>query len=217
MMIRNIIFDLGGVLLNIDYQKTIDSFKKLGLKNFDEMYSQASQFNLFDDLEVGRIGEEKFVKAIKKKLPTEIEEQDILKAWNAMLLDFPIERFEMLKKVSKNYKIYLLSNTNIIHLKEYIKYLDNHFGYENFKNCFKKVWLSHEVNMRKPHPETFLKLLATEQLFVEETLFIDDSIQHVEGAKEAGLKAIWLDLKNTKIDVLNLFDADGRLFQPFIS
>jgi len=211
MKMRNIIFDLGGVLLNIDYQKTINAFKDLGIENFDLMYSQASQFNLFDDLEVGKINETLFVNKLKRYLPENTEEEQIIKAWNAMLLDFPLERFEMLKKVSLNYKTYLLSNTNIIHLTEYKKYLDSYFGYENFEACFKKVWLSHEIKMRKPHPETFLKLLAQEQMFIEETLFIDDSIQHVEGAKEAGLNAIWLDLKNTDIDVLDLFDLEGRL------
>lgn len=216
--IKNVIFDLGGVLLNIDYQKTIDAFRDLGIDDFQNMFSQANQNNLFDDLETGKISENEFLLNIKNYLPENTSDSQIIDAWNAMLLDFPEERLQLLNKVNKHYKVYLLSNTNIIHLKSYKNSLDQSFGYITFSNCFKKVWLSHEVKMRKPHPETFIKLLESENLSPSETFFIDDSVQHVEGAIKAGLKAYWLNLKeeNNKT-ILDLFDEKGKINYSIIS
>src|SRR5690554_5303725 len=121
--IKNIILDLGGVLLNIDYLRTIEAFKKLGVKHFDEMYTQAKQNELFDAFETGQINPDKFLAEIAQHLPKEIKKEEIVNAWNEMLLDFPKERLEFLCKLNTQYNLVLLSNTNVIHLEYFHKQL----------------------------------------------------------------------------------------------
>jgi len=202
--IKNIILDLGGVLLNIDYLRTIEAFKKLGVKHFDEMYTQAKQNELFDAFETGQINPDKFLAEIAQHLPKEIKKEEIVNAWNEMLLDFPKERLEFLSKLNKQYNLVLLSNTNVIHLEYFHKQLKTEHGIENLSNYFKNTYFSCEMGMRKPHPEIFLKVCKLESFDSSQTLFIDDTKQHVEGALTAGLHAEYLDVKNTNvIDLIN--------------
>ena len=119
---KNIIFDLGGVLLDIDFQKTIDAFKKLGIENFEEMFSQINADELFEKLETGNITEADFYSAIKSRTKTNISNAEIDGAWNALILKFRTESLQYLETLSKSYKLFLLSNTNIIHL-QYFKQL----------------------------------------------------------------------------------------------
>lgn len=188
--IKNIIFDLGGLFLAIDYNKTASSFKKLNLQNFDEIYSKMQQSNLFDDFETGTIQENEFVCALKKHLPSSVTSTQIIDAWNAMLL-YPIkENIQLLNDLKKKYRLFLFSNTNAIHLKAFSAILKKEFGKDNLSNYFEKSYYSHLFGMRKPDEDAFRKLLENHQLIARETLFLDDSIQHVEGAKNAGINSI---------------------------
>lgn len=190
--IKNIIFDWGGVISNIDYHETVDAFKKLGLENFDEIYTQLKQTELFDKLEIGTMEPQEFRAKIREMLSHNPTDEEIDAAWTAMLLDLPKERLDLLEKVKENYQIYLLSNTNIIHVTRYSKYLDKVYGHKNFENLFIKAYYSHDVGMRKPHVEIFHHVLKENNLEATETLFIDDTPQHIEGAKKAGLHAFHL-------------------------
>ncbi len=190
--IKNIIFDWGGVISNIDYNKTVEEFKKIGLDNFDEIYTQLKQTDLFDRLEIGTIDPQDFRTQIRKMLNQNPTNEEIDAAWSAMLLELPQERLSLLEKVKESYRIFLLSNTNIIHVSRYSKYIDKVYGFEKFKGLFQKVYYSHEVGLRKPHVEIFDFVINENNLKKTETLFIDDTMQHIEGALKAGLHAFHL-------------------------
>ncbi len=185
--IRNIIFDLGGVILNIDYNLTANEFKNLGISNYSELYTQFNQISIFDNLEMGKISPKYFYNSIKTLAKPNITDLQIRNAWNAMLLDFPLERLVLLEKLKSNFNIFLCSNTNKIHLNHYNQTLKNTFGLNNLSSIFVKEYYSHIVGLRKPNVEIFNLILNENSLNAKETLFIDDSPQHIEGAKKAGL------------------------------
>ena len=114
--VKNILFDLGGVLFHIDYNRTIDAFKELGITNFKKYFTQHQQCELFDAFETGKISAELFVKTIQK-LSANCANQEIIDAWNAMLVDLPKENLNFLVALSENYRLFLLSNTNEIHIQ----------------------------------------------------------------------------------------------------
>ena len=188
--IRAIIFDLGAVLLNINYHKTIEEFEKLGIKNSSSFYSKKEQTNLFNLLETGKISEEDFITEVKKECKYGSDNK-IVSAWNAMLLDLPKHRVSLLKDLNKKYDIYLLSNTNSIHISEF-KNIIGYEKYEVFYKLFKKVYYSHEIGFRKPNKEAFQLILDENNLNADEVLFIDDSRQHIEGAKNLGINTYHL-------------------------
>lgn len=190
--VQHIIFDLGGVLLNIDYQLTEDAFVKLGIERFADIYSQLQQTSLFDDFEVGAISAETFVSGLIEKSGLPLAEKDVVAAWNAMLLEFPIRRLQLLQQLRNHYDLVLLSNTNIIHEEAFNKLLMQAHGIPNLGVFFDRVYLSHRVGMRKPNVEVFKRILSENQFAAANTLFIDDSPQHIEGAKKLGIRTIWL-------------------------
>jgi glucose-1-phosphatase len=199
--IKNIIFDLGGVILNIDYNLTKQAFEKLGLKEFEKFYSQATQKKIFDDFETGRISAEAFRMELRRITSLVISDECIDDAWNAMLLDLPLDRVELLQHLKTKYRLFLLSNTNEIHIQTFSKYLETGFGFKNMSHLFEKEYLSYKVGLRKPDEKIFELVILENKLRREETLFIDDSIQHVEGAGKAGLNALLLEKGKTIMEL----------------
>lgn len=197
--IEHIVFDLGNVILNIDYQKTIEEFNKLGISNASSLYSQSSQSSIFDLLETGNISDQKFILEIKK-LCQKTTSKEIIKAWNAILLEIPNERILLLNKLKTNFNIFLLSNTNSIHIKELIYKLGVK-KYNEFYSIFKKVYYSHEIGLRKPNPEIFKLIIKENNLKIQNILFIDDSIQHIKSAKKIGILTHHL-LKHETIETI---------------
>ena len=193
--IDNIIFDLGNVILNIDYQNTIDAFEKIGVPDASIFYSKSSQLNIFNQLETGHISKQNFILEIQKFVPKASASQ-IINAWNAILQDLPNERIEILKDIKDKFSIFLLSNTNTIHIEKIIDKLGKK-KYEEFYNLFDKVYYSHEVKLRKPNADIFKLVIKENCLSIKNTLFIDDSIQHIESAKKIGLKTYHLDGNET--------------------
>ncbi len=196
--IKNIIFDLGGVILNIDYNLTIKAFENLGIKHADTFYSQQRQTKIFDRLETGKLTEEEFCDSIRKISGIAATNEVIIQAWNAMLLDFPEEITDVLQKAKQQYRTFLLSNTNAIHYKAYSQILKKQLGLESLAELFDKQYLSHEIGLRKPEVKVFKMILEENGLKAEETLFIDDSYQHIKGAEKAGLQTHWLKDNNLK-------------------
>ena len=184
--VKAIIFDLGAVILNINYQNTIDEFKKLGVKNPNSFYSKKTQTHLFNQIETGKISQKEFLLQLQKET-SDASIQQVKNAWNAMLLDLPEERIKLLKSLNQNYAIFLLSNTNALHICEFKKKLGNK-EYAEFYNLFDKVYYSHKIGFRKPQAEAFTIILNQNKLAAHEVLFIDDSPQHIEGAKKLGIK-----------------------------
>ena len=191
--IKHIIFDLGGVLLNIDYKLTEQAFIDAGIKNFPELYGQLQQSALFDKFETGMITREEFIKAMKDASTTPLTEKQIIIAWNAMLLDFPVRRLQILQQLRLYYDLFLLSNTNEVHEEAFNDILMRAHGIPNIGVFFDKVYYSHRVGLRKPMREIFERVLEENGLKPEETLFIDDSPQHIAAAKETGIKTIYLE------------------------
>jgi FMN phosphatase YigB (HAD superfamily) len=200
--IKNIIFDLGGVIININYHLTIQKFKNLGIENIENAYSQLRQENLFDQFEIGAITPAEFREGIRRMSSADISDEVIDKTWGAMLLDIPEERISLLQEAKKRYNTFLLSNTNEIHLGQFSGYIKQKFEIDGLGPLFIKDYYSHEIGLRKPNADIFEFVLAKNKLKPEETFFIDDSPQHIEAAVKLGIQAYHLTSPET---ILNLF------------
>lgn len=202
-LVKNIIFDLGGVLLNLDFSASLREFKKLGIHNFEELYSKGQQLDLFNDFETGKISPLEFRNKVRALTKVELSDNAIDHAWNSILLDFSNENKQLLYDLKPNYRLFLLSNTNEIHISSFENNLVKEHGNNFLLDVFDKIYFSCRMNLRKPNADIFDFVLKENGLTISETIFIDDSIQHVEGAIGAGLKAYWLDLsKNNTIHMV---------------
>lgn len=199
--IHNIIFDLGGVFLNIDYAATRDAFINLGIDDFDAWYTQSHANPLFEQLETGKVSPEEFYQEFRNQTGKNLSDEQIRTAWNAMLLDFPADRIQWLDQISRKYRIFLFSNTNQIHHEAFSEKYRNAFNGQNFDDFFIKAYYSHTLGLRKPYPESFLTLCDTEKLDPAYTLFIDDTSKNIVGAQEAGLQTIYLQHPKTVLDL----------------
>lgn len=188
-MIKNIILDLGGVILDVDYNRAVEAFANYNIKNFDNVYTQKKQALFFDQFEKGLISPEKFRAEIRTMNPR-LTDDEIDQAWNHMILETPPSRMAYLHTLSKNYNLYLLSNTNEIHIHAFTSYFETAYGKNTFSSLFKKMYLSSRMGMRKPEPEIFKTVISENNLNREETIFIDDSVQHITGARAVGLHAV---------------------------
>ena len=191
--IKHIIFDLGGVLLNIDYTLTEQAFKDAGIPDFKELFSQRSQTGLFDGFETGKISREAFIMSLSSAAPTPLTEAQVLNAWNAMLLDFPVRRLQLLQQLRLYYDLLLLSNTNEMHEIAFNEILMRSHGIPTIGVFFDKVYFSHRIGLRKPDKEIFEYVLNDNGFKAVDTLFIDDSLQHIEAAKTLGIQTIYLE------------------------
>ena len=186
---KAILFDLGGVLIDIDYQATERAFIDLGVHDFAARYTQFAQEDLFDLFETGQISSQHFINKLLPITSPGTSPNQVYAAWNAMLGQFPPEKIEFLLMISKTTPIFMLSNTNAIHWDIVIQRWKNSCKL-TLDQVFQTVFLSHEIKRRKPHPSTFDWVLEQMGMKPAEVLFIDDSPQHVEGAKLAGLNAV---------------------------
>ncbi len=190
--IKNIIFDLGGVFININYSATRSEFIELGIKNFDELYQQDFVSTLFENLEIGKVCEIEFYNEFRNISNSNLTNEQIKKAWNAMLGKFWIDRLEFAKSLKENYKVYLLSNTNVIHSDAFISEFQSEYHDDDLDSYFHKTYYSHKIGLRKPHSNCFLKIVEENKLEATETLFIDDTLKNIEGAQKIGLKILHL-------------------------
>jgi putative hydrolase of the HAD superfamily len=195
-MIKNIIFDFGDIFINLDKEATFKELAKLGVDQITkEMMAVAHQY------EKGEISTNDFIEFFHQKF--DIDKSDLIRAWNAILLDFPKHRLQFLKELEagKKYRLFLLSNTNEMH----IKWIQNNWGsklYEEFKDCFEQFYLSHEIHFRKPNADIYQFVLQENKLKAEETFFIDDTLENTVAAEKLGIH-VW-NLIPGKEDVVNL-------------
>ncbi|MFA5327785.1 MAG: HAD family phosphatase [Prolixibacteraceae bacterium] len=189
--IRNIIFDLGGVLLNIDPQKTIDAFGNLGMPQLVANTGLSYDHDIFFRMEKGQVTPEEFRDGIRSLLPQLVSNEAIDNAWTAMLLDFPEIRVKLVNNLRKDFKIFLFSNTNAIHVEKYHSSFRNQHEFE-VSTLFEKDFYSNEIGFRKPTPESFQEIIRLSGVNPEESLFIDDSQQNVQAAIASGLRGFWL-------------------------
>ena len=203
MAIKNIIFDLGGVLLNIDFNKTKKAFENLGVKDFDSFYTKDSANPVFEALETGDISAEEFYAALQKHCTAGTSFSQIKAAWNEILIDFRKESIAALPELATRYTIYLLSNTNSIHHAAFTAMFEKEFNGKNFDSHFTRAYYSHTLQKRKPYPETYSYVINDAGMIEAETLFIDDSFANIEGADKAGLQTKLL-LPEERIEMLGL-------------
>ena len=195
-VIKNIIFDLGGVLYDIRYENIADTFRSYGLQDFEKHYVQAGQAVEIDLFEEGKIIAAQFRDFIRALSSNKLTDKQIDKAWNAILIDFPEEHLTLLKNLSSHYRIFLFSNTNEINFIEFVRFVTEKFGENIFETYFEKSYYSHTLGIKKPKPEAFQKICEEQNLIPAETLFIDDTERHILGAQKAGMQTYWLHDEN---------------------
>ncbi|WBX72436.1 HAD-IA family hydrolase [Tenacibaculum retecalamus] len=196
-MIKNIVFDFGDIFINLDKEATYKELAKLGITNISE-----DMITTYHQYEMGLISTDEFVNFYKTKFP-QLSRESLVNAWNAIFLDFPKRRLAFLKELvaSNKYRLFLLSNTNDLH----ISWIQNNWGadlYSEFKNCFEQFYLSHEINFRKPNANIYEFVLNENALKASETIFVDDLKENTEAAKELGMQ-VW-NLIPGKEDVVDL-------------
>jgi glucose-1-phosphatase len=195
--IRNIIFDLGGVIMDIDVKRTLQAFKDLGAQNIQDYFGHGFAASFFSDHETGRISDEEFIGNIRQLLsgtsnqPSGVQEEAVINAWNALLLDFPPERIALLRSLKGRYRVFLYSNTNAIHYNKFSEiYAGAYTG--RLEDLFEKAYFSHVLGQRKPDLNGFKQIIDENGLNPAETLFVDDAFINVEGSIKAGLKGLYL-------------------------
>ena len=201
--IKNIIFDLGGVILDIDETIVYKELEKMGIKTSELAHSKEF-IEIMSKFDTGIYTAPTFRKRMKALLGLEkMTDEKFDSIWNAMLLDIPRERVEAIEQVKKHYKIFLMSNTNVIHYDLYVRDLQLRFGYNEFDELFDKSYFSFAEHLEKPDPRFFELILDHEGLLPEETLFIDDTEKNINIAKSLGINTYHISREEL---VRNLFE-----------
>jgi len=185
--IKNIIFDLGGVILDINPDATYEAFKKLGYRRPENSKTDSVFLNFLFDFEKGLISEEDFPREMLKFTDLNPTKEELYAAWNIMLLGYKQEKLDFLQKIKTQYRTFLLSNTNIIHARYYNEMLRKVHGIDGLVELFEKVYYSHDLKLRKPDPEIFRLVLDIENLNPSETLFVDDMPENIKSAESFGI------------------------------
>lgn len=200
MSVKNIIFDLGGVILTIDLRKTQDAFKAIGVKNIDEVFRMGHIDSFFKSYETGAIDDATFIASVQNLAGIKLAPETVIDAWNALLIGFPPERINFLKKIRSKYRLFLLSNTSAIHHVRFHEMFKQEFG-GSLDDLFEKAYYSHVIKLHKPDTASYQLIIDENRLDPGETLFIDDSAANVEGAERAGLKGIYLEPGKTILEL----------------
>jgi len=198
-MINTIIFDFGDIFINLEKDASVEEFKKLGLDGPNEKLLEANEL-----FEKGKITELEFIETFQKFIPN-ADVLDIRKAWNSVIGDFPLYRLEFLQMLSQKYRLFLLTNTDSIHISRFEHKVGVSF-FSDFYQCFEKVYYSFEMGMRKPSPEAFNLILKKHDLSPKRTLFVDDKKENTDGAEALGIQ-VW-NLQVGKEDVVDLFEKN---------
>ena len=189
--IKNIIFDYGNVIFEIDFRITQNALAQLGIPNIENFFGHKGHDNLFNDLETGAITAAQFREGIRLAASNPaLSDQEIDAAWNSLLIGVPKNVHDVLLAVKKNYRTFLLSNTNQIHYDYIMDYLKKEYEVDNNDHLFEKAYYSQLMLLRKPNVEIFEQVIRDNNLNPAETLFIDDSPQHLVGAEKAGLHTL---------------------------
>ncbi len=201
--IKNIIFDLGDVILNIDVPVASKSFADLSGREQSEILTIFKENELFRQFETGLMDESKFRNYVREILNfPDLSDEAIDTAWNSLLLDLPPERVELLKKLATQYRLFLLSNTSSIHITQVNKILEASTGVEKLEDLFETVFLSYEMGLMKPDTRIYQEVLDKAGLKAEETLFLDDNADNIRGAAELGIETIHVQKPVTILEYL---------------
>jgi putative hydrolase of the HAD superfamily len=201
----NIIFDLGGVIINLDIPLTITTFKNLAGNYGNEAFSPNPGHQIFKDYETGAISSSQFRDGMRSVVHPDLKDEEIDNAWNAMLLDMPKSRMELLLQLKQRYNTYLLSNTNEIHYNAFHKILFDTHGETSLDLYFHQVYYSHIIQKRKPDAEAFQLILDEHNLTAENTLFLDDMPANLEGANRLGIQTMLVTPENSVHNIFKNF------------
>ena len=187
--IKNIVFDLGGVLVGLDEGRCIQAFDQLGCQQVSHYVNQRLAQGLFHDLEIGNISTRQFCDEVRRMTESNVSDDDIMKTWNLMLVSMPDYKKEKLMELRGKYRLFLLSNTNDIH---WLFCVNELFPYQGgtIADCFEQVFLSYQMHLAKPDVEIFKEVLRLAELNPDETLFVDDSPVNIESAEQAGMHGL---------------------------
>jgi putative hydrolase of the HAD superfamily len=186
--IEAIIFDLGGVILNIDINGPFQKLKELGIGLENDGMHIIKNNDIFKSFEIGQISPDEFRNQLHNISLNGFCFEKFDEIWNSIILDYPEENIRFLKKIKTKYRTFLMSNTNIIHYEYYTKILKDKFGYSNLDELFEKTYFSYSSMMRKPQQEFFEHIVRENNLIPNRTLFVDDFIENIEAAEQLGLK-----------------------------
>lgn len=193
---------MGVVLLDLNIEASVRAFERIGFSNFGDIYSQSKPTELFIKFDKGHITPHQFRNEVRAYIGSFLPGTIIEQAWNAMLGSIPADRMQLLQELRSDFKLFLLSNTNEIHVAEFESILKNQFGANVFQNCFDKIYYSCRAGMRKPEVDIYALVLRENNLNPDETIFIDDTLVHVEGARKAGLTAYHLQPQQSVEELL---------------
>lgn len=206
--IKNIVFDLGDVIINIDVPRTAQAFASLTGRELDEVIQIFRDGEVFSRFETGKLDAGAFRLYLRQLLGrTDWEDLQLDTAWNSLLLDIPAERIELIKKLNGQYRLFLLSNTSSIHVEAVNKILQQATGVGRLDDLFEKVYLSYEMGVMKPHKAIYEMMLEDAGLKAEETLFLDDNADNIRGAAEVGIQTIHVRKPLTILDYLKDYVA----------
>ena len=199
---KNLIFDIGDVIVDIDYPTTIAEFQKLSSVDFSQIVSYNKQNHIFDLFETGKITAQQFREELKQFLKPGTTDEEITRAWNSILIHYPAQKIDLLKELKTHYKTFALSNINEIHVQSIDVAAKEKFGADNFGSFFHHAYYSNEVGFRKPDIEIYEFVLQKENLYPSETFFVDDKAENVEAAKGLGIHAYQLTDRNKLNELL---------------
>lgn len=201
--IQALVFDIGNVLIDIDYPKTISNFQALATIDFNTIVSYHKQIDIFNQFEKGKVTSNEFVSTLKQYLRNDVTNEQIVAAWNTMLVYYPERKIKLLKTLKeKGFRLYALSNINELHIEEMNSKVHALFGINEFKTLFDKAYYSNEVGFRKPEKELYEIVLNEIALPPQEILFIDDKLENLMPAEALGIQTLHLLQPNDLYEVL---------------
>jgi len=189
--INNIIFDLGNVLLDIDLSRIQSGFRSLYGKTYDDVLWQLTDNKVFELYETGGMTTEEFISTLGLATEPPILREQVVEVWNSIFIGFPKQHFDFLKALRTHRQVFLLSNINDLHAKWIDAYMLRVFDEPDYRSVyFDGSYYSHLIRLRKPNPEAFEYVLSDADIRPEETLFIDDVSENVEGARAVGIHSL---------------------------
>ena len=198
--IRNIVFDFGGVIIDIDPYAIVNQMNKMGFSVVDKMKEPAF-LEIVKRIEKGIINASTFREEVKNYLNISISDAFFDEMWNSMLYDIPERRINLVKQLKQNYHVYLLSNTNEIHYDMFVRDLQLRYGYREFDNLFDKAFFSFALHLAKPDPDIYRFVLDSYDMLPEQTLFIDDTDENIESARSLGIHTLKVEMGSRIVDL----------------
>ncbi|MBS1686996.1 MAG: HAD family phosphatase [Bacteroidetes bacterium] len=203
--IDTLVFDLGNVIIDIDYDVMIAAFRRIAARDFSELITYSAQDDLFSRYERGDISSAEFRAALRPYMVAGVSDAEIDRAWNAILYRYPSDKFDRLKALRTRYGVYALSNINEIHLTDIDRYVSQNLGATDMRSFFDHAYYSHELRMRKPESRIYQAVIDHAGIAPERSLFIDDKKENTDAAAALGFRVHHLTARDSLIELLRHF------------